>query len=167
MRGARRAGAPGRGARRLRGRCAARSTTSSAPPPRAELQAAHLAVLRGEAAAPPPGAPGRRRAQPAGRAHELRRPRGATCSARRELLARHRLVTLVGTGRRGQDPARARARGPQRQGTAWLVELAPLGDGESLAPARARRARPARGDAAGPPAGGGRRGVAAASTRSA
>jgi predicted ATPase/DNA-binding SARP family transcriptional activator len=98
--------------------------------PSAELQAAHLAVLRGD---PPAPAPRRARGNlPAartsfvGRDDDLRRAE--------ELLARHRLVTLVGTGGAGKTrlalEVAARADVP-----AWLVELAPLGDADALAPA--------------------------------
>ena len=95
--------------------------------PSAELQEAHLAVLRGEVAAP---------------RHEGNLPAARTSFVGREadlqragdLLARHRLVTLVGTGGAGKTrlALELAARVP---GTSWLVELASLGDGESLAPA--------------------------------
>ncbi len=95
--------------------------------PSAELQEAHLAVLRGEVAAP---------------RHEGNLPAARTSFVGREadlqragdLLARHRLVTLVGTGGAGKTrlAVELAARTP---GTAWLVELASLGDADGLAPA--------------------------------
>jgi len=97
--------------------------------PSAELQDAHLAVLRGEAQAPPRRASGNLpapRTSFVGREDDLRRAQG--------LLARHRLVTLVGTGGAGKTRLALEV-AARADVAAWLVELAPLGDGDALAPA--------------------------------
>jgi predicted ATPase/DNA-binding SARP family transcriptional activator len=98
--------------------------------PSAELQSAHLAVLRGEVAAPArrptrgnlPAA----RTSFVGREADLERAAG--------LLTGHRLVTLVGTGGAGKTRL-ALETAARTGGTAWLVELASLGDADALAPA--------------------------------
>jgi predicted ATPase/DNA-binding SARP family transcriptional activator len=98
--------------------------------PSAELQAAHVAVLRGEAT------PARRqRARgnlPAARTSFVGREadleRGAA------LLAGHRLVTLIGTGGAGKTRL-ALEIAARSEAAAWFVELAPLGDAEALVPA--------------------------------
>jgi predicted ATPase/DNA-binding SARP family transcriptional activator len=96
--------------------------------PSAVLQEAHLAVLRGEVAV----APTARGNLPAARTSFVGREADLQRAA--DLLSRHRLVTLVGTGGAGKTrlALELAARAP---GTSWLVELASLGDGESLAPA--------------------------------
>ncbi len=96
--------------------------------PSAVLKDAHLAVLRGEVAtAPPP-----RGNLPAARTSFVGREADLQRAA--DLLARHRLVTLVGTGGAGKTRL-ALELAARAAGTSWLVELASLGDGESLAPA--------------------------------
>ena len=133
--------------------------------PDPQTAALYRALLRGEGDGAAPagedrrgrrparGAPRRPRrpAQPPDRAHELRRARAASCARSAALLGRHRLLTLTGAGRRGQDPPRPRGRlgrgvGAQPDGV-WLVELAGLGDAglvpaATAARARARRSRP-------------------------
>jgi predicted ATPase/DNA-binding SARP family transcriptional activator len=98
--------------------------------PSAELQAAHVAVLRGEVATAP------RRVRegnlPAPRTSFVGREDDLERAGR--LLARHRLVTLVGTGGAGKTRLALELAG-RVPGTAWLVELASLGDGDALAPA--------------------------------
>src|SRR4051794_6853912 len=96
--------------------------------PSAVLQEAHLAVLRGEVAV----APAPRGNLPAARTSFVGRE--ADLQRASDLLSRHRLVTLVGTGGAGKTrlALELAARAP---GTSWLVELASLGDGEGLAPA--------------------------------
>ena len=69
--------------------------------PGPQLQAVHLAVLRGEIAAAP--APGRTRAhEPAGAAHQLRRPRATRSPGCARRWSSYRLVTLVGPGGAGK-----------------------------------------------------------------
>jgi len=96
--------------------------------PSAVLQEAHLAVLRGEVAV----APAPRGNLPAARTSFVGRE--ADLQRASDLLSRHRLVTLVGTGGAGKTRL-ALELAARAQGTSWLVELASLGDGESLAPA--------------------------------
>ena len=98
--------------------------------PSAVLQEAHMAVLMGEVAVAP--APPPRGNLPAARTSFVGRE--ADLQRASDLLSRHRLVTLVGTGGAGKTrlALELAARAP---GTSWLVELASLGDGESLAPA--------------------------------
>ena len=99
--------------------------------PSAVLQEAHMAVLMGEVAVAP--APPPRGNLPRG-ADELRRPRGGPAAGLGSALAasaRDARRDRAARARRG-SPLELAARAP---GTSWLVELAPLGDGESLAPA--------------------------------
>jgi predicted ATPase/DNA-binding SARP family transcriptional activator len=98
--------------------------------PSAELQAAHLAVLRGDRI---PAAPQRARGNlPAARTSFV--GRDADLRRAEELLTRHRLVTLVGTGGAGKTRLALEV-AARAEVTAWLVELAPLGDADALAPA--------------------------------
>jgi predicted ATPase/DNA-binding SARP family transcriptional activator len=109
--------------------------------PSAELQAAHLEVLRGEVAAPGATAPRPRRAGPrtnlrarltsfVGRAAEIGRVDGA--------LDAHRLVTLLGPGGAGKtrlaEEVAARRVGRTPDGV-WLVELAPVTEEAEIVPA--------------------------------
>jgi predicted ATPase/DNA-binding SARP family transcriptional activator len=107
--------------------------------PSAELQEVHLAVVRGEVAAPAPSA-----AVP--RAPHSNLPVRLTSFVGRErdltrvgeLLRSHRLLTLVGAGGAGKtrlaEQLAHRAAGELGEG-AWLVELAPVADGEAIVPA--------------------------------
>jgi predicted ATPase/DNA-binding SARP family transcriptional activator len=100
--------------------------------PSSELQAAHVAVLRGERATPAVAAPARTNL-PAqltsfvGREAELERVGGE--------LRQHRLVTLIGPGGAGKtrlaQETAARCLDQVADG-AWLVELAPVGDDEEI-----------------------------------
>src|SRR4051794_25926877 len=100
--------------------------------PSSELQAAHVAVLRGERATPAAAAPPRTnlRAQLTsfvGREAELERIGSE--------LREHRLVTLIGPGGAGKtrlaQETAARCLDQVPDG-AWLVELAPVGDDEEI-----------------------------------
>ena len=98
--------------------------------PSAELQEAHLAVLRGETSAPVAVPPGRRTNLKAqltsfvGREDEVARIAKA--------LDQHRLVTLVGPGGAGKTRLAAEAAvgiADTAPDGVWLVELAPVTDG--------------------------------------
>ena len=110
--------------------------------PGPELQAAHLAVLRGEAVTPPPAerpapaAPAARTNLRAsltrfiGRADELDRVA--------EAVGEHRLVTLLGPGGAGKTRLAGEAgarRLPDSPDGVWLVELAPVVDDTGIGPA--------------------------------
>ncbi|MBW4718276.1 BTAD domain-containing putative transcriptional regulator [Saccharothrix obliqua] len=95
--------------------------------PGPELRAAHEHVLRAEA--PEPHRTGNLRVPLTsflGRADDLDRVEG--------LLARHRLVTLVGPGGAGKTRLATTAAARLPRG-AWLVELAPVTDPADVAPA--------------------------------
>ncbi|WFF06530.1 BTAD domain-containing putative transcriptional regulator [Micromonospora sp. WMMD1076] len=96
--------------------------------PSPQLRAAHLELLRGEAAPPPPTAGTRGNLRSAlttfvGRDGDLRRLT--------ELLAGNRLVTLLGPGGAGKTRLASVAAARLADGVpggAWLVELAPITD---------------------------------------
>jgi predicted ATPase/DNA-binding SARP family transcriptional activator len=106
--------------------------------PSPELHQIHLAVLQGDAAAAPRAAQvttvrsnlAARLTSFVGRERELERVG--------ELLGEHRLLTLVGAGGAGKTrlatEAADRAAGGLSDGV-WMVELAPVADGEGIAPA--------------------------------
>jgi len=110
-------------------------------PPSAELQAVHLAVVRGDAPASAVSVP----SAPAPPASQSNLPVRLTSFVGRErevarvgaLLATHRLLTLVGAGGAGKtrlaEELAQRAAGELSEG-AWLVELAPVADGEAIVP---------------------------------
>lgn len=103
----------------------------AAPSP--ELQAAHLAVLNGEVAPPAPAAQRPRPGNlPAARTTFIGREPDLERAA--ALLARHRLVTLVGPGGAGKTRLALEV-AARHDAPAWLVELASLGDADALAPA--------------------------------
>ncbi|MEA2192655.1 MAG: hypothetical protein QOI73_2776, partial [Solirubrobacteraceae bacterium] len=106
--------------------------------PSSYLLDAHMAVLQGDAAPSP--APARRTA----RSSNLRAARTSFVGRAQErhdigaLLERHRLVTLVGPGGAGKTRlASELAAGlvGTVAGGVWMVELAPLSDGDDLVPA--------------------------------
>ncbi|MEA2131658.1 MAG: hypothetical protein QOJ85_4549, partial [Solirubrobacteraceae bacterium] len=106
--------------------------------PSAELQAAHAAVLRGDAppvAAPAPGANGRTNLPHARSSFVGREQPVAEIGA---LLCEHRLVTLVGTGGAGKTRLAVEAGREQLAGTrdgVWLAELAAVNPGGEVADA--------------------------------
>jgi predicted ATPase/DNA-binding SARP family transcriptional activator len=110
--------------------------------PGPELQAAHLAVLRGDVAAPPAATPApdddrttrtNLRApltRFVGRAEELARVAAA--------VRDHRLVTLLGPGGAGKTRLAGEAGAhhlPEAPDGVWLVELAPVGEASGIGPA--------------------------------
>ena len=105
--------------------------------PGPELAAARLAVLRGERPARAPARPAHR--VPA--ADQLRRPRRATSSGCRALLAAARLVTLTGPGGAGKTRLAREAVRPRPTAPAGVAELAALTAPEQLPGRRARRGR--------------------------
>ncbi len=103
--------------------------------PGKDLQAAHLALLRGDAGVAPAPAPALRRSNLraavssfVGRELELARVT--------DLVAQGRLTTIVGPGGAGKTRLAMEAASPlvqrYRDGV-WLVELAPVSDGASIA----------------------------------
>ncbi len=108
-------------------RSARGSRTSSAPSPSPELQAAHLAVLRGEHAGPAPRP--RRGAATCARPSRASSGREAELERIAALLDHSRLVTLVGPGGAGKTrlAGEAVAGAPERVADGvWMVELAPV-----------------------------------------
>ncbi len=91
--------------------------------PGPQLQAVHLrgAARRGRRGAR--GRPARRAHQPAGAAHQLRRPRGRGRPGR-QALERYRLVTLVGPGGAGKTRLRRVEAGRARRGGSGAARLA-------------------------------------------
>ncbi|MBT0773297.1 winged helix-turn-helix domain-containing protein [Kineosporia sp. J2-2] len=105
--------------------------------PSAELSALHLELLRGT---PPP----RKAAPRTARRHNLRAEltsfigREHDLAQVRELLGRHRLVTLIGPGGAGKTRLAVESARPAADDLpdgAWLVELAPVTAGGDVAPA--------------------------------
>jgi predicted ATPase/DNA-binding SARP family transcriptional activator len=108
--------------------------------PSAELQAAHAAVLRGDA----PAAPAETRASNGARTTNLPHPRSSFVGRAPQvteigaLLGEHRLVTLVGTGGAGKTRLAVEAGREQLAATrdgVWLAELAAVSAGGEVADA--------------------------------
>ena len=111
--------------------------------PGPELQAAHLAVLRGEVAPPPAPTPTPDVAAGAARTN-LRAPltrfvgRAEELARVAEAVRDHRLVTLLGPGGAGKTRLAGEAGAhhlPEAPDGVWLVELAPVGEASGIGPA--------------------------------
>ena len=111
--------------------------------PGPELQAAHLAVLRGEVAPPPVSTPAPDVAAGATRTN-LRAPltrfvgRAEELARVAEAVRDHRLVTLLGPGGAGKTRLAGEAGAhhlPEAPDGVWLVELAPVVEASGIGPA--------------------------------
>ena len=111
--------------------------------PGPELQAAHLAVLRGEVAPPPAATPAPDVAAGATRTN-LRAPltrfvgRAEELARVAEAVRDHRLVTLLGPGGAGKTRLAGEAGAhhlPEAPDGVWLVELAPVVEASGIGPA--------------------------------
>jgi predicted ATPase len=135
----------GRQADALRAYQAARATLAEelGLEPGPELRRLEAAVLAQDPEldlAGPPAAEGPRRTTNIGAPLNAFVGRETDLSTLRELLGRHRLVTALGTGGAGKTRLAvelATQLVPQMRDGAWLVDLAPLGDGTAVAPAMA------------------------------